>query len=61
MDWTLLRDLSDPEVWNEKYRFLRWLDYVPQSERRAINDDADMDTLHALHQGSWPPPVPSML
>jgi hypothetical protein len=61
MDWSLLRDLSDPEVWIEKYRFPRWLDYVLHNERRTMSDDAEMDTLRALHQGTWPPPVQRML
>lgn len=60
-DWSLLRDLSDPEVWIEKYRFPRWLDYVLHNERRTKEDDADIDTLRGLHRGSWPPPIQSML
>jgi MFS family permease len=61
MDWSLLRDLSDPEVWIEKYRFPRWLDYVLHNQRRTMSDDAEMGTLRALHQGTWPPPVQRML
>ncbi|MBD3771522.1 MAG: MFS transporter, partial [Rhodobacterales bacterium] len=59
--WALVRDLSDPEVWIEKYRFGRWLDYVLHNERRTHADRDNLYILHALHQGSWPPPIVRML
>ena len=59
--WALVRDLSDPVVWIEKYRFGRWLDYILHNERRTHADDANRDIIRELHQGSWPPPVHRML
>lgn len=59
--WALVRDLSDPEVWIEKYRFGRWLDYVLHNERRTHADQDNLIILHTLHQGSWPPPIVRML
>ena len=59
--WALVRDLSDPEVWIEKYRFGRWLDYVLHNERRTHEDRNNLQILHTLHQGSWPPPIIRML
>lgn len=60
-NWALVRDLSDPDVWIEKYRFGRWLDYVLHNERRTHADDANMAAIRALHRGSWPPPIERML
>jgi MFS family permease len=60
-NWALVRDLSDPEVWIEKYRFGRWMDYVLHNERRTHADRDNLIILHTLHQGSWPPPIVRML
>lgn len=59
--WSLVRDLSDPELWIEQYSFARWLDYVLHNERRTHADGASTDIVRALHQGSWPPPIRRML
>ena len=60
-NWALVRDLSDPDVWIEKYRFGRWMDYVLHNERRTHADRDNLIILHTLHQGSWPPPIVRML
>ncbi|MCA8902511.1 MAG: MFS transporter, partial [Hyphomonas sp.] len=60
-NWALVRDLSDPELWIEKYRFGRWLDYVLHNERRTHTDRDNLKILHTLHQGDWPPPIERML
>jgi len=60
-NWALVRDLSDPELWIEKYRFGRWLDYVLHNERRTHADSESLKILHDLHQGTWPPPIERML
>ncbi len=60
-NWALVRDLSDPDVWIEKYRFGRWMDYVLHNERRTHTDRDNLIILHTLHQGSWPPPIVRML
>lgn len=59
--WALVRDLSDPEVWKEQYSFARWLDYVLHNERRTHADDASLNIVKTLHQGSWPPVIVRML
>jgi len=38
--WTLLRDLSNPLVWIERYQFPAWLDYVRSTQRRTKDDAA---------------------
>jgi MFS family permease len=60
-NWALVRDLSDPDLWIEKYRFGRWMDYVLHNERRTHADRDSLIILHTLHQGSWPPPIVRML
>lgn len=32
-DWSLARDIADPMLWKERYRFPTWLDYLRHSER----------------------------
>lgn len=59
--WALVRDLSEPEVWKEQYSFARWLDYVLHNERRTHADDASLNIVKTLHQGSWPPVIVRML
>ena len=60
-NWALVRDLSDPEIWIEKYRFGRWLDYVLHNERRTQTDRENLKAIKTLHQGEWPPKITRML
>lgn len=55
--WILSRDLEDPEVWIEQYRFARWTEYVLHNERRTHADDENLEAIKALHKGPWPPEV----
>lgn len=59
--WSLVRDLSDAEIWLEQYSFARWVDYVLHNERRTHADDVSINVVKSLHQGSWPPEVHRML
>jgi MFS family permease len=59
--WSLVRDLGDPQLWQEQYSFARWLDYVLHNERSTHADDASLNIVRSLHQGSWPPEVQRML
>ncbi|MBP7003390.1 MFS transporter [Amaricoccus sp.] len=53
--WTLMRDLSDGEIWLEFYQVATWIDYL-RHHQRATKADADVvDRLRALHAG---PDVP---
>lgn len=60
-DWSLVRDLSDPDLWTEQYSFARWQDYVLHNERRTHADSASLDIIRSLHQGNWPPVIQRML
>jgi MFS family permease len=59
--WMLLRDLSDPQVWIERYNTPTWLDYIRHNNRLTHEDAAIPERLRALHQGSSPPVVRRMI
>lgn len=56
-NWTLSRDLQDPDLWVEHYRFGCWRDYILHNERQTHADHSSLDKLKSLHQGSWPPEI----
>lgn len=61
LHWRLLRDLSDPTRWIERYETATWLDYI-RHNNRLTQDDADIpERLRALHQGPEPPKVRRMI
>jgi MFS family permease len=56
-NWRLLRDLSDPRLWIERYETPTWLDYI-RLNNRATQDDASVPTrLRELHRGTEGPQV----
>jgi predicted MFS family arabinose efflux permease len=55
--WHLLRDLSQPELWTERYDTPTWLDYIRMAQRITQADASIVDRLRALHRGSEPPEV----
>jgi MFS family permease len=61
LNWRLLRDLSDPERWVERYETPTWLDYLRLNNRMTRNDAVIPDSLRKLHRGSEPPRVRRMI
>jgi MFS family permease len=59
--WSLLRDLSEPELWIERYDSPTWLDYVRQNQRITEDDAAIWDRIRSLHQGPDKPRVRRMI
>ena len=57
LHWTLLRDLSDPEIWIERYHTATWLDYIRHNNRMTQADAIIPERIRALHQGAEPPRV----
>ncbi len=53
-DWTLMRDLADPQLWMERFHFPTWLEYVRHNERRTRADIANSDALHDLWLDAQP-------
>ncbi len=60
-EWTLLRDLQQPEIWVERFEMPTWLDYLRFHMRTTHADGRVSDQIQALHQGPWPPTVRRML
>lgn len=60
-NWTLLRDLENPELWTESYHVSTWADYVRHNQRRTKSDFEVTERLFALHEGPEPPRVHRMI
>jgi hypothetical protein len=60
-DWKLLRDLSNPEIWVERYSTATWLDYVRHNSRLTHEDAVIPERLRALHRGPDRPVVKRMI
>jgi MFS family permease len=61
LNWRLLRDLSDAELWIERYETPTWLDYVRLNNRMTRHDAVIPESLRALHRGPGTPRVRRML
>ena len=59
--WTLLRDLTDAELWVERYDSPTWVEYVRQAQRITLADADISDRVRALHKGPNPPVVHRMI
>lgn len=55
--WALLRDLTDPRLWIERYDSPTWVEYIRQNQRVTQADAMIGDRVRALHQGPNPPVV----
>jgi predicted MFS family arabinose efflux permease len=53
--WSLFRDLHDPEIWVERYEVATWLDYLRHTQRFTMADSATRERLRGLHRGPQPP------
>jgi hypothetical protein len=56
-NWRLLRDLSDPRLWIERYETPTWLDYIRLNNRGTQDDAAVPERLRQLHRGADGPRV----
>jgi len=52
--WSLSRNLSDPELWSERYSLPTWNDYLRQRNRRTLDDLVLMRRAHEMHFGIEP-------
>ncbi|SEG79430.1 Predicted arabinose efflux permease, MFS family [Bosea lathyri] len=59
--WTLLRDLTDPMLWMERYDSPTWVEYVRQNQRVTQADAEIGERVRALHSGPNPPVVHRMI
>ena len=59
--WTVLRDLEDPDLWTETFHVPTWVEYVRHHERRTLADAEISEKLQALHRGQRPVRVHRMI
>lgn len=60
-DWSLMRDLENPDIWIECYHVPTWTDYIRHNQRRTRADAANYDRLLCLHRGPERPHVHRMI
>ncbi|TGD72577.1 MFS transporter [Mangrovimicrobium sediminis] len=53
-DWSLSRNLADPELWSETYRLPTWLDYLRHRNRRTVDDMTLLMRAREMHVGIEP-------
>ena len=53
-DWSLSRNLADPEIWSERFRCPTWHDYLRQRNRRTMDDREILEKALAMHIGLDP-------
>ncbi len=61
LNWRLLRDLSDPQIWIERFETPTWSDYVRLTNRLTQDDALIRETLRSLHRGAESPRVRRMI
>ncbi|MGB3555957.1 MAG: MFS transporter, partial [Jannaschia sp.] len=59
--WTLLRDLSDAQLWVERYHVPTWLEYVRDNQRRTRSDLKNFERIRALQVEGHIPVVHRMI
>jgi MFS family permease len=60
-NWTLMRDLEQPNLWQETYHLPTWTEYVRYHQRTTEADAVISERILALHQGSERPRVHRMI
>ncbi len=53
-DWSLSRNLADPELWSETFRLPTWNDYLRHRNRRTVEDMALLMRAREMHVGIEP-------
>jgi len=61
LNWRLLRDLADAQIWIERYETPTWVDYIRLTNRLTQDDALIRESLHSLHRGKEPPRVRRMI
>lgn len=60
-NWSLMRDLENPDIWTEMYHVPTWVEYVRHNQRRTQADADVSDRLFSLHRGKLNPRVHRMI
>lgn len=53
-DWSLSRNIADPQIWSERFRCPTWDDYLRLRSRRTLEDTALHQRARAMHIGIDP-------
>lgn len=53
-NWSLSRDIGDPELWTERYHTPTWNDYLRQRSRLTVTDMQAWDRALGFHVGEQP-------
>jgi MFS family permease len=53
-DWSLSRNIADPEIWSERFSCPTWHDYLRQRNRRTLEDSALHQLAREMHIGIEP-------
>lgn len=59
--WSLLRDLSDPLLWIERYHSSTWTEYLRHNQRFTHDDSAVGERIRSLHLGPGKPRIRRMI
>ena len=59
--WTLMRDLEDPELWQETYHLPTWTEYLRYHQRTTEADAVIAEEIRSLHKGPGKPVIHRML
>ncbi|MGE0773838.1 MAG: MFS transporter [Sphingomonadaceae bacterium] len=60
-NWSIARDIADPELWTERYHCPTWHDYLRVRGRYTAADVALQDRAYAFHRGPEPVRIHRML
>ncbi|WP_028081904.1 MFS transporter [Solimonas soli] len=53
-DWSLSRNIANPDEWSERFRCATWDDYLRLRNRRTLDDSALHQRAYAMHIGLEP-------
>ncbi|MDQ8726388.1 MFS transporter [Bradyrhizobium sp. LHD-71] len=60
-NWSIARDIADPELWTERYQCPTWLDYLRQRNRPTQSERALTQSAQEFHLGPEPVRIRRML
>ena len=55
--WSLYRDISDKEAWQEVFLVDNWIGHLRMLDRMTLEDKTVIDTVSSLHVGDAPPKI----
>jgi MFS family permease len=59
--WSLMVDVSDPELWMERFQYPTWIDYLRQRHRGTVSDRAIWEHARTFHRGDTPPKIQRLM